>query len=126
MNNYIAVALGGAIGAMGRYAVGIALQRFPASAPWLPLGTLSVNVVGSLAIGVVWAFLQQQNESEFIRLFVAIGLLGGFTTFSTFSLETIFMIAEGQWLRAGINITLNVLSCLFAAGLGLALGRWFF
>lgn len=126
MNNYIAVALGGAIGAVGRYAVGIALHRFPASAPWFPLGTLSVNVAGSLMIGLVWAFLQQQSESEFIRLFVAIGLLGGFTTFSTFSLETLFMVSEGQWLRAGVNVTLNVMSCLIAAGVGLALGRWLF
>ena len=126
MNNYIAVAMGGAIGAMARYAVGVALVRFPASAPWFPLGTLSVNVAGSLMIGLVWAFLQQQSESEFIRLFVAVGILGGFTTFSTFSLETIFMVSEGQWLRAGVNIMLNVLSCLIAAGMGLALGRWLF
>ena len=126
MNNYIAVALGGAIGAMGRYAVSVALIRFPVSAPWFPLGTLSVNVAGSLLIGLVWAFLQQQSQSEFIRLFIAVGLLGGFTTFSTFSLETIFMISEGLWLRAGVNITLSVMSCLLAAGLGLALGRWLF
>ncbi len=126
MNNYLAVAFGGAIGAMGRYAVSVALIRFPLSAPWLPLGTLTVNVAGSMLIGLVWAYLQQQNESEFIRLFVAVGLLGGFTTFSTFSLETMFMVAEGQWWRAAINISLNIFSCLIAAGLGLAIGRWLF
>jgi len=126
MGNFLAVALGGAIGAMGRYGAGIALIRYPIAAPWLPLGTLSVNVVGSLLIGLVWAYLQQRNESEFIRLFVMIGLLGGFTTFSTFSLETVFMIAEGQWWRAVINISLNIFSCVAAAGLGIGLGRWLF
>jgi len=126
MNNFLAVALGGAIGAMGRYGAGIALVRSPSFALWLPLGTLSVNVVGSMLIGLVWVYLQQRNESEFIRLFVAVGLLGGFTTFSTFSLETVFMIAEGQWWRAVINIVLNVVSCMVAAGLGMGLGRWLF
>jgi len=126
MNNYLAVAFGGAIGAMGRYSVSVAMIRYPLFAPWLPLGTLMVNAVGSLLIGLVWAYLQQQNESEFIRIFVAVGMLGGFTTFSTFSLETVFMVAEGQLWRAAINITLNIFSCLIAAGLGLAIGRWLF
>jgi len=126
MSNLLAVALGGAIGAMGRYGVGIALVRSPSFALWLPLGTLSVNVVGSMLIGLVWAYLQQRNESEFIRLFVAVGLLGGFTTFSTFSLETVFMIAEGEWWRAVINISLNIFSCVAAAGIGMGLGRWLF
>lgn len=126
MSNLLAVALGGAIGAMGRYGVGIALVRSPSFALWLPLGTLSVNVVGSALIGLVWAYLQQRNESELIRLFVAVGLLGGFTTFSTFSLETVFMVAEGEWWRAVINISLNIFSCIAAAGLGMGLGRWLF
>ena len=124
MNNYLAVALGGALGSLGRYWLTISLVRYPPH--WLPLGTVSVNVLGSLIIGLVWAYLQQRNESEFIRLFVAVGILGGFTTFSTFSLETVYLIGESEWVRALINIMMNVVSCLLAAAAGLGIGRWLF
>ena len=124
MNNYLAVALGGALGSLGRYWLTISLVRYPPH--WLPLGTVSVNVLGSLIIGLVWAYLQQRNESEFIRLFVAVGILGGFTTFSTFSLETVYLISESEWVRALINIMMNVVSCLLAAAAGIGIGRWLF
>ena len=124
MNTYLAVALGGALGSMGRYWLTVSLVRYPPH--WLPLGTVSVNVIGSLIIGLLWAYLQQRNESEFIRLFVAVGILGGFTTFSTFSLETIYFISENEWWRALVNIIMNVVSCLLAAAAGLAIGRWLF
>jgi len=123
MNNYLAVALGGAIGSMGRYWLTVSLLRVP---HWLPLGTVSVNVIGSFIIGLVWAYLQQRSESEFIRLFVAVGILGGFTTFSTFSLETVFFLSEGEFWRALVNIGINLLSCLLATVAGLGLGRWAF
>ena len=123
MNNYLAVALGGAIGSMGRYWLTVSLLRVP---HWLPLGTVSVNVIGSFIIGLVWAYLQQRSESEFIRLFVAVGILGGFTTFSTFSLETVFFLSEGEFWRALVNIGINLLSCLLATAAGLGLGRWAF
>ena len=124
MNNYLAVALGGALGSMGRYWLTVSLVRYPPH--WLPLGTVSVNVIGSLIIGLLWAYLQQRNESEFIRLFVAVGILGGFTTFSTFSLETVYFISENEWWRALVNIIMNVVSCLVAAAAGLGIGRWLF
>jgi CrcB protein len=124
MNNYLAVALGGAIGSMGRYWMTLALSRNPPH--WMPLATLSVNVVGSLLIGIVWAYLQQRSQNELLRLLVSVGLLGGFTTFSTFSLETIHMLGAGQTGHALLNIGFNVIVCLLAVALGLALGRWLF
>ena len=71
-------------------------------------------------------YLQQRSESEFIRLFVAVGILGGFTTFSTFSLETVYFLSAGEWWRALINIVMNVMTCLLAATAGMGLGRWLF
>jgi CrcB protein len=124
MTNYLAVALGGAIGSMGRYWLTVALVRYPPH--WLPLGTVSVNVIGSFIIGLLWVYLQQRSESEFIRLFVAVGILGGFTTFSTFSLETVYFLSAGEWWRALINIVMNVMTCLLAATAGMGLGRWLF
>ena len=124
MNAYLAIALGGAIGSLGRYLVTISMVRFPPH--WIPLGTVSVNVIGSFIIGLVWVYLQQRSESEFLRLFVVVGLLGGFTTFSTFSLETVYFLSESEWLRAIGNILMNLLSCLLATVIGIALGRWLF
>ena len=124
MNNYLAIALGGAIGSMGRYWITVSLVRYPPH--WLPLGTVSVNVIGSFIIGMVWAYLQQRNESEFVRLFVAVGLLGGFTTFSTFSLETVYFLSESEWGRALVNVLMNLLGCLLATATGIGLGRWLF
>ena len=122
MSNYLAIALGGAIGSMGRYWITISMVRFPPH--WLPLGTVSVNVLGSFIIGLVWVYLQQRHESEFLRLFVAVGVLGGFTTFSTFSLETVYFLSESEWGRALGNILMNLLGCLLATTAGIGLGRW--
>ena len=124
MNNYLAVALGGAIGSMGRYWVAQMLSRNPPQG--LPLATLSVNILGSLMIGVVWAYLQQRSQNELLRLFVSVGILGGFTTFSTFSLETVHLLSSGQTGHALINIGLNITICLVAVALGLGAGRWLF
>ena len=124
MNYYLAVAIGGAIGSMGRYWATQALNRNPPH--WFPLGTLSVNIIGSLLIGLLWAYLQQRSQNEVLRLFLAVGMLGGLTTFSTFSLETIHMLSSGEIGRALVNVGLNVVICLIAVALGLALGRWVF
>lgn len=124
MSNYLAIALGGAIGSLGRYLITVSMVRYPPH--WLPLGTVSVNLIGSFAIGLVWVYLQQRNDSEFIRLFIAVGLLGGFTTFSTFSLETVYFLSESEWSRAVANILLNLTGCLLATTAGIGLGRWLF
>lgn len=96
MNMIIAIALGGGIGAVGRYAVGAgALALF---GPGLPLGTLAANVIGGFLMGaVVEAGALKYSYSPELRAFLTVGLLGGFTTFSAFSLESALMIERGEW-----------------------------
>ena len=123
MTNYLIVALGGAIGSMGRYWASLILNKHT---HWLPLGTLFVNVIGALLIGIVWAYLLQKPQNELLRLFVSVGVLGGFTTFSTFSLETMHLLSSGSTTQALANIALNVIICLIAVAAGVSFGRWLF
>ncbi len=88
---------------------------------------MSVNVVGSFLIGVVAILFQQRYQGErdaFIRSLFMVGLLGGFTTFSAFSLETIQLLGSGLMLKAIVNIVGNVVICLIATGLGFLSGHW--
>jgi CrcB protein len=90
------------------------------------LGTLTVNVIGSLLIGFLSAVLivERVAFSAEYRSGILVGVLGGFTTFSSFSLETINLVERGLWLKAGVNIVLSISVCLLATGLGLWLGRF--
>lgn len=120
MSNLLAVAAGGATGAVMRYLVASA-----AAIPGLafPLGTLIVNVLGSFALGLLagyWLVAGQPAPS--VRLFFQTGMLGAFTTFSAFSLDTISLWQNGQVVSAVANALLNLLLCLLAVGAGLALG----
>lgn len=122
MSQLVAIAAGGALGALLRFwlASGVAV--------WLgrgfPYGTLLVNVSGSLAIGVLYILLLERADVGTVwRLFLMTGLLGAFTTFSTFSLETLVLIEAGEHLKAGMNVVLNVILCLAAAYAGILLGR---
>ena len=123
MHAVLLVGAGGAIGAMARYGVSVAVGRiWPMN---FPLGTLTVNVVGSAAMGLLIGILartlpQMSNE---IRLFVAIGILGGFTTFSSFSLDTITLIERGALTQAMLYIALSVVVCLTGLYLGLLVTR---
>jgi len=90
------VALGGALGAVGRYLVGLSLK----TASGFPCATMSVNILGSLLMGLVIGWLSRQNGgSDALRLFVAVGILGGFTTFSTFSMD-LFTLLERRDIAA--------------------------
>lgn len=120
---WLYVALGGAGGAVSRYALMSVLGR------WLgfgfPYGTLAVNVLGSFAMGVLVALLTRylppaQNE---IRALVAVGFLGAFTTFSTFSLDVVTLYERGQWGAALLYIGLSVVACVMALMAGLYLFR---
>jgi CrcB protein len=99
------LAAGGAIGTVGRYAVsGFTHRIFDGSFPY---GTLMVNVLGSLVIGLLWGTWETANLSSNLRTFIFIGILGGFTTFSTFSLETMNLFRDGEIKFAIINILAN-------------------
>ena len=114
---YAWIALGSALGGMARHAVGAwALGLWGPTSPW---GTLIVNVVGSLIIGIV-ATTVQANEQ--MRLFLAVGLCGGFTTFSAFSLQTLNLLQSGAYGAATLNIGLSVIVCIIAVWAGAQLG----
>lgn len=122
MNTLIAIAAGGALGAVLRYLSSTAIYR------WLgtdfPWGTLVVNVAGSLAMGLLSVLLLERSMIEpQWRAFLMIGLLGAFTTFSTFSMETLNLIHDGQLVRAVLNMIASVLLCVLAAWLGVLTGR---
>jgi len=116
------IALAGALGAMGRYAVHIwATRAWGDRFPW---GTLLVNVVGCLLLGfVVELVLRSSWSNAWIRVFVPVGLLGGFTTFSTFSYETLLHAHAGHWNVVGWNIVANLGLGLAATALGFGLAR---
>ena len=115
--------MGGAAGTGARYLVsGWALD-------WLgmrfPFGTLVVNVVGSFLISAIMQVaLATDLVSPELRLVLTVGFLGGFTTFSSFSYETVKLLQDGAWLVAGLNIAANVFGCLAACFVGFAVSKW--
>ncbi len=118
------VALAGAIGATCRHLVGLAVMR--ALGPGFPWGTFAVNVSGSLIMGLfigLWAL--KVSGPEEIRLFVAVGVLGGFTTFSSFSLDAVTLYERGALLPAAGYVAGSVLLSLAALFAGLAIARTF-
>ncbi|HEY9042051.1 MAG TPA: fluoride efflux transporter CrcB [Rheinheimera sp.] len=121
MLSYLAVAIGGAVGASLRYGLNeLALNVLGKS---FPFGTLLVNILGSFVLGWVYAlFSSGMLAVSPWRALIAIGLIGAFTTFSTFSLDTVLLLQQGDWLKAITNVLLNVLLCLTLAWLGLKLG----
>jgi len=114
------VALGGAAGAMARYGVGLATVS--ALGPRVPWGTLVVNVVGSAALGA--ALEGGTTLSPGMRLMWTTGFLGAFTTFSTFSVETVRLVERGALSWAAASVLGNVVLGLLGAGLGIAAVRW--
>jgi CrcB protein len=118
----VLICLGGALGTGLRYLVtGVAARGF---GPAFPYGTLAVNVLGSFLIGLVQEIaLTTLVPAPTVRLFLTVGVLGGFTTYSSFSYETVRLLEEGSWLRAGLNVGVTTVACLGACVLGLATGR---
>ncbi|MCZ0954659.1 MAG: fluoride efflux transporter CrcB [Rhodospirillaceae bacterium] len=117
--NYLWIGLGSALGGMARYGCsGLAARYIGAT---FPLGTLIVNVSGSLVIGFLASLAVADGRlliSPDARAFLMIGLCGGFTTFSAFSIETLDLARDGDWLWAGANVVLSVVLCLLAVWLG--------
>ena len=113
--------LGGALGAGARYLVGQAMMSwFGPNYPW---GTLAVNLIGGLAMGVLVGMLVRMPAEEQARLFFAVGVLGGFTTFSAFSLELVTMLERGAMLTAVGYALASVLGAVLALFAGLAITR---
>ncbi len=119
MLSYLLVAVGGALGSVLRFWIsGLVAES---SGPTFPYGTLVVNVSGSFVIGLFAALADPQGRwlvSPSIRLFVMIGLCGGYTTFSSFSLQTLTLAQDGEWLRAFANCVRSFVFCLAAVWLG--------
>ncbi len=124
--NTLLVMAGGAIGAALRYQYGqLSGRLFGPSPLWnWPWGTLGVNVIGGLVMGLFAGWLAMRAQGgEGLRLFFAVGVLGGFTTFSSFSLETMSMIQRGEWTSASLYALASVIASVGALALGLGLVR---
>ncbi|MEL6573597.1 MAG: fluoride efflux transporter CrcB [Pseudomonadota bacterium] len=110
----LSVAMGGALGAVLRYLVGLAVA--------FPIGTLTVNVVGSLAIGLIWHSFTAKDLHGWLP-FVMTGVLGGFTTFSAFSLDTLRLVDDGRLAAAGGYVMASVLFSLAACAAGVWIAK---
>lgn len=122
MNMTVAIAAGGAFGALFRYWMSIGVHRFAGTD--FPYGTLSVNVLGSLLMGALYVlFIERMDLDPVWRGALLIGLLGAFTTFSTFSVETLNLVESGQLTRAAVNVFSSVIFCIAACWIGMVAGR---
>ncbi len=123
MQIYLWIALGSALGGAGRYwCSGVIARHIGETFPW---GTLTVNVVGSLLIGLLATVSEPDGRllmSTTMRQFFMIGVFGGFTTFSSFSLQTLNLVRDGQWIPASLYILGSVALCLVGVWLGHGLG----
>jgi CrcB protein len=125
LKSYFWVAIGSALGGMSRFWVSNAVaERWGEKFPW---GTIVINISGSFVIGLFLALTLAEGRLNTSRIFVSqffmVGLCGGYTTFSSFSLQTLTLVRAGQWLWAGGNIAISVLACLIAVWLGFTLGQ---
>jgi len=120
---YFWVALGGALGSVARYGCSGFVARLAGGA--FPFGTMVVNVTGAVLIGFLAALSIPEGRvllPPSARIFTMTGICGGYTTFSTFSLETFNLMRDGEWLRASANILLSVILCLLAVVIGYIAG----
>ena len=117
-----AIAVGGGCGSVARFLVAREMERCLGN--FLPYGTLIVNVLGSLALGwLATVFLARPEINIALRLGIAVGFLGAFTTFSAFSLESVQLMLNGAVWRAALNVAINTIVCLSMCYLGMQLAR---
>lgn len=122
MNQLLAIAIGGAVGATLRFIVSTNVHRLLGRD--FPYGTLTVNVLGSLLMGFLFIMLvERQISSIELRSGLLFGVLGAFTTFSSFSFETLALLESGDWAKALINVFMSITCCLIATWVGLGIGR---
>ena len=115
------VALGGALGACARYGTAVGVHHLIGGG-W-PIATLAMNVLGSVGIGALFVLLEREAVHELVRPLLLVGFLGGFTTFSTFSLEMLNMVERGAWGLAAGYALISVLSCFAGVLIGAAMMR---
>ena len=122
---YLWVAIGGALGSVSRFWInGFVSEKVGATFPW---GTLVINIGGSFVIGVIGALASPEGRldsqtRQFATQFLMIGICGGYTTFSSFSLQTLNLLRDREWVYAGGTIVLSVVLCMIAVWLGWMLG----
>ena len=122
MSQILAIAAGGAVGAVLRFLMSNGIYGLLGRG--FPYGTLAVNVLGSLLMGFLYILLLERvSTGPELRAALLVGLLGAFTTFSTFSIETLNLIEQADYMKALINMVASVAACVLAAWLGLTLGR---
>jgi CrcB protein len=124
LSTCLLIAAGGAIGTLARYGLSVLAIPISQSLPW---GTILINTLGSFIIGLFGTLTLASGKfpvSENMRLFVMVGICGGFTTFSAFSLQTLDLIREGSLTRASANIVLSVVLCVGAVAAGHRLAAW--
>lgn len=123
MTRFVWICLGGAIGTGARYLLsGWALKAFGSGFAW---GTLLVNVIGSFLLALIMhVALQTESFSPTLRLMLTTGVMGGFTTYSTFSYETVRYLQDGAWWLAAANVLATVVVCFAATFLGFGAGKW--
>jgi len=120
VNTVLYIGLGGFIGANLRYLIGVYINRYSHEMT----GTLIVNITGSFCIALFYGFISQKyNINDNLKYFLPIGLLGSYTTFSTFSYTTLILINEGNYVRAGMNIILSFSLCLLMGFIGLWISK---
>ena len=122
MNMILLVALGGAVGSIARY---LMASRIQLATGWhFPLGTVLVNILGCFLIGILYVLLVARPDPKHeLRALLITGVMGGFTTFSSFSLETVTMAMNGHYTGATLNVVISVAACLVGTVLGIALAR---
>ena len=127
MTQFLLVAVGGALGAVARYGLGLTVGRLAPGAGW-PRGTLAANISGGLLMGLLagWLALKAGAGQESLRLFAAVGVLGGFTTFSAFSLEAALMIERRELATAFVYAVGSVVLAIAALFVGLMIARKLF
>ena len=122
MEKLLSVAIGGAAGALARYGTVVAYQRFAPSS--FPLAILTVNVLGSLLFGLVWAHAEDRDWiSQNMRLLVLTGFMGSFTTFSTFAFDEAMFIRSGNWVLFAANLLISNAASLAAVFVGFRVGK---
>ena len=125
LRSYLGIMLGGALGSVLRYAVSqYCAYRWGET---FPVGTLIINITGSFLIGIFAGLSDTESRivmGPHLRQFLMIGICGGYTTFSSFSLQTLNLARNGQWLYAGLNILLSVVLCLVGVWVGFALVQY--